>query len=373
MSRCAVLFIALSLVGAGCGETTSRGSVGVAAAPASGGGGSDDGGKPSTQPGLAGNGPSPSGGGGQSSGSGGTGGSDVPQAGSSNSDVPSCESKGEEPPGVELTDFDAVGHGACADVTLLDAVEQARALRPDLVDITALYVSRPDVVGGDGSFIYAFERPDGGFALVFKRGSGDCPAGCINKDYWYFETDSDCQVEAIGETHPSSGECIPRDELPRWGIPRAPLPSAVCDADLSAQDLRGTYGVITCGKLQACVMSGEKMNEQPLSIALTLSIEQDETDLSRGTVAISGTGEPMLDGVEFPAKFEGRSFTVSTRSDDEPSSCINFWSLDWSYDFEGIGSRSLQFEHSHTRDCAKPDGYCKGYVSARFGDTFAPP
>ena len=40
----------------------------------------------------------------------------------------------------------------------------------------------------DGSRIHAFQSPDGGFSLVFLRGSGDCPSGCIERRYWYFET-----------------------------------------------------------------------------------------------------------------------------------------------------------------------------------------
>jgi hypothetical protein len=250
---------------------------------------------------------------------------------------------------------------------LADAIAQVRALRPDLSDIVELFMPNPDV-GGDGSYIYAFAEADGGFALVFKRGGGDCPSGCTSNDYWYFETDAGCRIQAVGEAH-DSGPCTPADEQPRWGVPAAVAPRYICGADLSTVQLSGDYDLVTCGSATACALGGAKSSSRPLPSTLSISIQQDAADLTQGTVTLDGTGEPLLDAVPFPAKFDRQSFTAHAEYSNLPAACPEQWQLDFTYDFEGFGPRTLHFFQTQTPDCKNaPNAYCKGGLDADLGD-----
>ncbi|MEO7035937.1 MAG: hypothetical protein ABI548_18535 [Polyangiaceae bacterium] len=279
-----------------------------------------------------------------------------------------CQPRQDLPPGVATALLLQPGSGACAGTTLADAVAQVRALRPDLSDVTELYKSNPAVVG-DGSYIYAFAEAGGGFALAFKRGGGDCPAGCTVNDYWYFETDAACQIQAVGETH-SEELCTPADQQPRWGVPATIAPRYICGADLSPVQLSGSYDLVTCGTASACSLGGDKVAPpRTLSSMLSLRIQQDPSDLSEGTVTLNGTGEPLLDAQPFPATFDRQSFTVHAEYSNLPAVCPESWQLDFRYDFEGFGARTLTFVQTQTPDCAKaPGANCKGGVSATLGD-----
>lgn len=50
--------------------------------------------------------------------------------------------------------------------------------------------AEPDGLAGDGDDVEAV-RTDGGWVLDFSSGSGDCPAGCIERTYWTFRVDGD--------------------------------------------------------------------------------------------------------------------------------------------------------------------------------------
>lgn len=75
--------------------------------------------------------------------------------------------------------------------------------------------SQPDL-------IIAFDRDDH-WDLVFKTGSGDCAAGCLNNYYWYFTVGRDGKVEKVGEFSrvftPSSND-FTESGTPMWGFPR---------------------------------------------------------------------------------------------------------------------------------------------------------
>ncbi len=276
-----------------------------------------------------------------------------------------CKRKQEAAPGPAIDRLSQPGSGACAGTTLADAIAQVRALRPDLSDVAQLYT--PDM-GGDGSYIYAFAETNGGFALVFKRGAGDCPSGCTENDYWYFETDATCRIQAVGETH-ASASCTPVGEQPRWGIPAAVAPRYICGADPSPVELSGNYDLVACGSAMACLLAGEKQSPRPLPSTLSLSIQQDPGDLSRGTVTLDGTGEPLLDAQPFPATFDRQSFAVHVEYSNLPAVCLEQWQLDFAYDFEGFGPRALHLFQVRTPDCDNaPAAYCKGDLSADLGE-----
>jgi hypothetical protein len=281
-----------------------------------------------------------------------------------------CQTTRDEAPGAPVYEDTASGAGECADTTLAEVISRIQQLRPDLADVTTL--SRPDPEqGGDGSFIYAFQRADGGFAVVLQRGSGDCPSGCPVKDYWYFETGAACEVAEVGEAHRQAGQCMQADQLPRWGIPAVALPSEICGADLSPQNLTGVYALTTCGQLDSCSTGKTPATSAALPSAIELTIQQQHDDLSRGQVTLQGTGEPLLDGVAFDATFERRKVKVEARSPELPSNCIETWNFNFDYDFEGLEARQLYLHFVHTPECeSAPDAYCKGQVSADFGETF---
>ena len=55
----------------------------------------------------------------------------------------------------------------------------------------------PNGRGGDGDDIEA-ARDGSGWRLEFSRGSGDCPAGCIDRTYWTFHVGADGAVTYLG-------------------------------------------------------------------------------------------------------------------------------------------------------------------------------
>lgn len=55
----------------------------------------------------------------------------------------------------------------------------------------------PDVIGAS-AWVEVEETADG-YLLTFMKGSGDCPAGCINRAYAKFAVDRDGSVELLCE------------------------------------------------------------------------------------------------------------------------------------------------------------------------------
>jgi hypothetical protein len=245
-------------------------------------------------------------------------------------------------------------------------IDAIHAAYPELSDITAVYA--PGGMG-DGSFVYAFAVPDG-FALVLKRGGGDCPAGCTENEYWYFETDSTCGVRQLGHYHPSAAysgpPCTAIDGAPMWGLPPPPDPAAVCGADLSAKDISGTYSLCADGTRTACTAKAGAEPIVPLPSALTLVVAQSKTDLSKGIVTITGTGHTRIDGVALDATFLRRRLKAAKTYSNLPSTCPDEYNLSIELDFEGVlVPGGLSFFELHTLDCAKdPSSYCKGELHA---------
>jgi hypothetical protein len=133
------------------------------------------------------------------------------------------------PPGEPVYDADVAGVGACAESTLSGVIAQVHAAWPQLGDVHRLYQPRAGRIGGDGSAVHAFAGPRG-FALAFRRGGGDCPAGCTENEYWYFTTDERCAAAQVGHYRAGweSGTCLSTAGAPLWGVPAAPDPRLVC-------------------------------------------------------------------------------------------------------------------------------------------------
>jgi hypothetical protein len=120
-----------------------------------------------------------------------------------------------------LSDSATLGQGPCDGVTLGDVIDAVHAGWPNLASIIYFY---DPTVSGEGDSIYAF-RSDHGFDLVFFHGSGDCPGGCINREYWYFETDASCAPKQVGhyeKTFEDAQNCNHVTGEPLWEVPAIP-------------------------------------------------------------------------------------------------------------------------------------------------------
>jgi hypothetical protein len=103
-------------------------------------------------------------------------------------------------------------------VTADDAIRAVQSQYPAVADISDM----PDTTIGKSEDIHV-QPQENGWRLIFWRGWGDCPAGCINSHYWYFIVSTDGAIELVGEyervyeprlsTYRETGE-------PMWGIPR---------------------------------------------------------------------------------------------------------------------------------------------------------
>jgi hypothetical protein len=244
--------------------------------------------------------------------------------------APRCGKAAAMPQGPQwpaLVSLDARGAGACATTTLGEALEMARALRPDLSDIGEL---RKDRFGIDGSYVLAYQKPDGGFALVFKRGLGDCPAGCTANEYYYFQTNGLCAIEAVGEYKAGygAGNCLSVTGVRQWGVPAAPDQASVCGADATPQNVSGARNVYVSGGVGVCPKDKPGI---PVESCAKLVIAQSKGDLSKGTVQLLGTGDPKLEE-PMPATFVANRFSVHTETKSGNPQCPDMTTIDLSYD-----------------------------------------
>jgi len=80
--------------------------------------------------------------------------------------------------------------------------------------LSAIYERVPSVVWSEPNLTFVFSsdlflrRLDPGTSFLYWRGSGDCPSGCINNEYWYLRLEQD--IEYVGTYRP--GE----DPEPPW-------------------------------------------------------------------------------------------------------------------------------------------------------------
>ncbi len=268
-------------------------------------------------------------------------------------------------PGIRDFDRDDPGSAACQGQSLDDVIARAQALVPQLKAVNQLYVPDPNR-GDHGSFIYAFQLDNGGFALAFQLGSGDCPSGCIDHEYWYFVTTDTCEVLQVGHYRPISAAC-PVGEGPMWAIPTVPPLSGVpCDKVTSLANMQGDYELVACGEEQPCAAAGKSLPVRALPGTVRISIEQSR-NLAVGTVTLHGTGEPLLDERAFDATFSGRSLAVSLDGPLSPA-CAQNYSLSFHYDFDGVGPRSLLLDFERLNTCSGNAGAsCKGRVRSEFG------
>jgi hypothetical protein len=273
------------------------------------------------------------------------------------------------PPGVYLTSASATASSPspCMAKPLGAVLDEIRASDPTLDDIQTIY--NPAAAGGDGSFIYAYDVGVLGFDIVFKRGSGDCLAGCTDNEYFYFSTDASCEPMALGRYHAAWGagaQCLQVKGTPRWTHPVPPDPLIVCGVDNSPRDVSGTYAVHASGQRMACAAGASAAT---LDADIQFVVEQDAADPGQGSVTFFSTGDPLVDGVKLPAHFQRQRFDAAFMSSFPPEACPRAATITAHYDFEGYQPGGIEALDFGDQSCAA----CKGSMSVALGDSTTVP
>lgn len=272
-------------------------------------------------------------------------------------------SSADPPPGPPTYDLALHGQGPCIGSSLEQAIAAVHREWPELADINVLYTNDPNR-GGDGSFIYAFAR-ETGFALAFKRGGGDCPAGCTENEYWYFAMDAACAPVQVGHFNAAwgAGNCLATTGAPLWGLPAAPDPAVVCGADNSPKDVSGVYPLRGIGTRIACTEKAAGEPQVSVTLALTLTVAQSVGDLAHGTVTLQGSGHPLVDGQPIAATFTRRRFAAVREVSKLLTTCIDQHSIQIDLDFESGMPGRFQFMETRSLNCPPSQDYCKGQLN----------
>lgn len=274
-------------------------------------------------------------------------------------------------PGPALFELQAEGSGPCAGTTLGAAIDAVHAAHPELDDIRELYGADPNRVG-DQSYVYAFGTREGGFALVFRRGAGDCPAGCTENWYFYFRTDEGCEPQVFGSYVPSwdSSGCVAVEGFPLWDHPPPPDPRDVCGAEARARGVGGDYAEPACGQRLPCsTKGGADAPVEALDLTLRFAIAQDPDDPARATLTLSNTGHPALDGRPLDATVERRRVHVVEQIDNLPAVCLEQHELEVLIDLDGYAESLVHYFEVKTPDCdGAPGDICKGGLELSLGN-----
>ena len=264
------------------------------------------------------------------------------------------------PPGSPVVDGQTAGSGACASRTLGEVIQAVYALQPDLVDITAIHdATKPTL---DGSFIYAFRKDDGGFALVFKRGGGDCPAGCTLNEYRYFETDDGCKVVRVGDLDLTQNSAF-RPIRKRSGVCRR------CRLWRTRRQrcARGLERNVRRSRLRhsRSLFTGCQERRNPFHATAANRDPSGSAEPGDGHGYVRNPSLPELNATPIPATFKRRSFSATLSMSNLPSNCIDERDTSLVYDFENYGQSQLTVHLVQTPSCPDSVEYCKGYVNAK--------
>jgi hypothetical protein len=224
------------------------------------------------------------------------------------------------------------------------------------------YILDGDVSAGAGR---ASVLPEGGAPSLSAGGAGNVSSSAAGAP----------SAGAPSAGAPSAG--APSAGAPSAGAPSAGAPNACqstsapngLPSNPAPQNVSGEYQLVTCGQDTPCTRVGAPAMTQPLSDRIGLSVSQNPDDLSQGTVTLHGTGELLLDDRAFAAKFTGRSFRVELNGPINMV-CSQEYDLSLSYDFDGYGPRTFNWDFERSSKCTGNDGSvdCKGNVHGTFGD-----
>lgn len=268
---------------------------------------------------------------------------------------------------VPIRDPNSYGGNACSSTSIEQFIARAQQLRPELADIREL--AHVDSSPGMTS-ISAYLEADFTLTLVFRRGDGDCAAGCIDNEYWYFKSDDACAPRQAGyykRADDPNRNCYVESGAPLWNEPRPLDPKLSCGANLTPQDVSGSHQLRARGVVQACARSGESIAPMSIDELIKLDVMQDSAQPSHATITLHGVGHALLDDRKLNADVVRRQLSVHV-SDNQPGNCIKQSQLDLSYDFEGLAERRLFLMQVDTPDCSQPNDYCKGYVELSLGE-----
>ncbi|MEA2697687.1 MAG: hypothetical protein QOI66_1958 [Myxococcales bacterium] len=260
-------------------------------------------------------------------------------------------------PGLYIVDPATPGAGDCASMTLADVLAAIRAKTALLAAVTTIY--NPTQQGTtDGNFIYPYQTADGGFAVAFKRGAGDCPGGCTDNTYDYFQTDDRCAPQQVGHYRAVSGSCLQVEGTPMWGHPAAPPdPSLICGADNTPKNISGIYSFRVQGQRQPCTTTADSLaSPNNVDTTITVTLIQSGASLGNGVVIITGTGNALVDAVGLPATFIRSRFEATLQKSNLPSNCPQESSVMARYDFESGLPGTLTMTQLGDSNCSM----CKG-------------
>ena len=80
-------------------------------------------------------------------------------------------------------------------------------LRELYASLPGVLLAEPNGIVGDGSNLYAWEH-EGMLTYLFRKAWGDCPAGCIYDEFWYFRGGADGAV-FVGAWNPQENPTPP--------------------------------------------------------------------------------------------------------------------------------------------------------------------
>lgn len=294
--------------------------------------------------------------------SGGTSGSALPSDGEGGSSGGVCGVATSDVPGTPLYARDMLGAGPCATVSLGDIIDAARALDPSTPDVSAPVDPSTDPTVGEAPQVFAWTAAHGGFALAFVRGSGDCQAGCIDHEYWYFETNPtspSCTLISAGKhtrTFNSAGNCYDTAGSARWGQPTPLAASSRCKPD----GRNGTTTVCGSGPFTPC--GG---NTGVYDGIVTITVAENVTDPTQGSVTLNGTRYPGVDGVPFAVKIEG-SMISGSESGTDAGPCGDKRELQFKYDRDSPQGVAGYIHVAETKCADAGAGSCQGEIAISF-------
>ena len=277
-----------------------------------------------------------------------------------------CDTRIDSVAGEFVVNRDAPGGGQCINKTMGEILDQAQMSNPDLLAIV-FSIAPSDSLSHFGNIVYPFIDEDGGFAFVFRHSWGDiCDMGCTNHTWFYFKTDTTCTPREVGRYIMNLNldqDCYDISGAGMWGHPGRTDPAEICNLDTAANDISGKYILSGIGERSSC----DTQDVELLGQTLTMTITQNPTDLSTGTVHLEGLDHPLL-SEPLPAQFTGYRLSVRVNHDALSDNCTGEYFTLFSYDFDcWYENRLLMIEPAKCVDteCSQ---CCNGHISLFFDE-----
>lgn len=263
----------------------------------------------------------------------------------------------EEGPGKLLTDLAVTGAGPCQDVDLGSFLE---TLREQYIEQRGATWSG----GDDGEYadyyapvLTAYLSEDGQFRVISAHGEGDCPSGCI-EDYWtYFESDASCQPKQLGTVMRTFGDgCIEQEGETRWGIPATRATDQICGQEIEEHNLAGSYTLPFTGRLVPC--SRDAKEAEDISGFLAMQAQYDSEDPSVLLVQLASEDVDLgwLGEQVFRLAVDG--YIASGYESTSDSTCIEQHEAELFLDFAACDASRVH--HFEVLDAECSGDYCKG-------------